>query len=146
MKTKYVLFIVVALALLIGTVSGSAASGVLFDRSVRGDFDLEGRIKAAEFGAKAECMNMTEAEFQEFLVEEFESEAEKMNMTTSEYREYLAEEECKKFEAKAESMGMTVDEYNEYLLEQFEAKAESMGMTISEFKEYIAEQRNGCQG
>jgi len=49
MKTKYVIFIVVALALLIGSVGGSAASGVLFDKSVKGDFHLEGRIKAAEF-------------------------------------------------------------------------------------------------
>jgi len=134
MKAKYVIAVVVTLAILIGTVSGYAVSETFFDKSIKGDFDLKEKIDTAKFEAKAESMGMTVEEFKSFLVEEFESKAENMDMTVEEYKEYLAQQEkeqYKQFEEKAD------------LLEQYEAKAESMGMTISEYKDYLAEQKNG---
>ena len=145
MKTKFVIAIVCIIAIVIGTVSGYAGSEILFDKKVKGDFDLKEKIDTAKFEAKAESMGMTVTEFKAFLAEEFEAKAESMGMTVGEYKEYLAEQEKEKynqFEAKAESLDMTIEEYKEYLLEQFEAEAESMGMTISEYKDYIAEQKN----
>ena len=145
MKAKYVIAIVVISAILVGTVSGFAASETFFAKNVKGDYDLKAKLDEAEFKAKAESMGMTVEEFKSYLVEEFEAKAESMGMTVEEYKEYLEQQEKQEyyeFEEKAESMGMTVEEYKEYLLEQFEEEAENMGMSISEYKDYLAELKN----
>jgi len=150
MKAKFVIAIVVISAILVGTVSGFAASETFFAKNVKGDYDLKAKLDEAEFQAKAESMGMTVEEFKAYLVEEFEAKAESMGMTVEEYKAYIEQKELEKkeqyikeFEAKAEDMGMTVEEYKEYLLEQFEEEAENMGMSISEYKDYLAEQKNG---
>jgi len=115
MKTKFVIAIVCVIAILIGTISGYAGSEILFDKKVKGDFDLKEKIDTAKFEAKAESMDMTVEEFKTFLVEEFETKAQSMDMTVEEYKEYLAEQAKEKkdqyineFNEKAQSMDMTV--------------------------------------
>jgi cytidylate kinase len=107
MKAKFVIASVVALAILIGTVSGYTASETFSTKSIKGDFDLKGKIDEAKFEAKAESMGMTVEEFKAFLVEEFEEKAKEMGMTVEEYKEYLAQQEKEKyneFEEKAKEM------------------------------------------
>ena len=119
MKAKFIVAIVCALAIIIGAVSGFAASENFFDKSIKGDYDLKAKLDAAKFEAKAESMGMTVEELGIYLAEEFEAKAESMNMTLEEYKVYLEQQEKEKYEydieAKAESIGMTVEEYKEKL-------------------------------